>query len=401
MKKNTILISLFCFGIFISTNNAQTGNTCAESDVLSVGAPSVCANTMVIIDGTITDSGVADPGCADYTGSDFWYQLTMPASGGVQLLTSASDNSINDTGIAAYSGADCNNLILISCNDDISGTNTYSRMNVAHTPGEKLYVRVWEWGGSTGSGSFNICATEITPPPVATNDDCITAETLTLGATCAVVIGSNNATNSEDIDPTIPGTGCGSYQGRDVWYKVVVPASGKVIVETSEDDLTISDGGMAIYSGTCDPNGLTILNCDDGSNFNTIYDFERIEFSDRTEGEELFIRVWAFNNDELGTFEICAIDPEPLNISSAIISDFKMYPNPIVKNGILNVKFNNSNNSDIYIHIYNIEGRQVFSKSTVALDGTLIMNINLPASGIYFVKMISNELTMTKKLLVR
>ena len=70
-------------------------------------------------------------------------------------------------------------------------------------------------------------------------------------ATCVAIIGSNNATNSEDLDPTIPGTGCAAYGGRDVWYKVIVPASGKVIVETSEDDLSISDGGMAIYSGSC------------------------------------------------------------------------------------------------------------------------------------------------------
>ena len=400
MKKTTILILLFCFGIFISISNAQTGNTCAESIALAVGAPSVCSNTVVTIDGTITDSGIADPGCADYAGSDFWFQITMPASGGVQLLTSASDNSIEDTGIAVYSGTDCNNLVLISCNDDISGTNTFSRMNVAHTPGQTLYIRVWEWGGSTGSGSFNICATEITPPPVAANDDCITAETLSLGATCIAVIGSNNATNSEDLDPTIPGTGCAAYGGRDVWYKVVVPASGQIILETSEDDLSISDGGMAIYSGSCDSNGLTLVDCDDSSNSNTIYDFERIELTNRTEGEQLFIRVWAFDNAELGTFEICAIDPEPLSISNATISDFKMYPNPIVNSGTLNMKLNNLFNSDINILIYNIEGRQVFTKSTNALDGNLSMNINLPASGVYFVKVIAKELIITKKLVV-
>ena len=130
MKKTTILIPLFCFGIFSSISNAQTGNTCAESITLAVGAPSVCTNTVVTIDGTITDSGIADPGCADYAGSDLWFQLTMPSTGGVQLLTSTSDNSIEDTVIAAYSGADCDNLIFMSCNDDISFNSTFSKLNV-------------------------------------------------------------------------------------------------------------------------------------------------------------------------------------------------------------------------------------------------------------------------------
>ena len=77
-----------------------------------------------------------------------------------------------------------------------------------------------------------------------------------------------------------------------------------------------------------------------------------------------------------------------------------MYPNPIYNNGRLHIKINNLFNSDIDIHIYNIEGRQVFTNSTNALDETLRLNINLPASGVYFVKLIAKELIITKKLVV-
>ena len=110
--------------------------------------------------------------------------------------------------------------------------------------------------------------------------------------------------------------------------------------------------------------------------FNTIYDFERIELSNRTEGEELFVRVWAWSNDEFGTFEICAIDPEPLSISNAVISDFKMYPNPTN-----NFCFIDCEKPIKSITLFDFEGRLITTIEEQTID---LRNYK---SGIYFISL--------------
>ena len=163
------------FGMYTYAQPAN--NSCSGAQQLAIGLIGTCSNTLVTFDGTETDSGETDPGCASYQGADLWYEFLMPASGAIRLETT-STGSITDTGMAIYSGIDCNNLSLIACSDDILTSNTtfFSRIEVAQASGTPIYVRVWEYGVTASSGSFNICATEITPPSVATNDDCSSAE---------------------------------------------------------------------------------------------------------------------------------------------------------------------------------------------------------------------------------
>ncbi|HRN99427.1 MAG TPA: T9SS type A sorting domain-containing protein, partial [Flavobacterium sp.] len=50
-----------------------------------------------------------------------------------------------DSGLAVYAGA-CGNLTLVSCDDDGADTGNYSRITLTgRTPGEVVYVRVWEY----------------------------------------------------------------------------------------------------------------------------------------------------------------------------------------------------------------------------------------------------------------
>ena len=91
------------------------------------------------------------------------------------------------------------------------------------------------------------------------NDDPCSATPLTVGATCSFTQYTNvNATATVGV--TAPG--CANYQGADVWFSAVVPASGSIIFDSNTGVMT--DGGMAVYSGAC--NALTLLGCnDDGS----------------------------------------------------------------------------------------------------------------------------------------
>jgi Secretion system C-terminal sorting domain len=311
MKRLLLVFSLPLFFLTHLQTYAQAVNDiCSGAITLTVGT--TCTNTLVVKDGSVFNSSVPNPGCATYVGADLWYKLVMPTTGAVRIETDVSDGSITDGGMAVYIGADCNNLTLLECNNDgnINSIERFERITVQLPAGTTIYIRVWERNG-VGAGSFNLCAFEFTIPPDATNDDCIDAIELTVATTCTPIVGTNyGATPSEVADATIPDPGCASYAGDDVWFKLTVPASGNLEVQTYEDDLFITDGGLAVYSGTCNPNGLTLLACnDEGGNISTTTPgFERIQLLDQTPGETLFVRFWSYNNNELGTFNICATE---------------------------------------------------------------------------------------------
>jgi hypothetical protein len=135
------------------------------------------------------------------------------------------------------------------------------------------------------------------------NDDCPAAVQLTVGSVFAdnAVTGTNvSATNSNP-----PAPGCASLLGGDVWYKVTVPISGSVTLETGFVSLSpISDTGMAVYSGTCGL--LTLVQCDDDSSANG--NFSLVSLTGRTPGEVLYVNVWEYANDAFGQFQVSAYD---------------------------------------------------------------------------------------------
>ncbi|MFH1319394.1 MAG: hypothetical protein ABII90_01915 [Bacteroidota bacterium] len=133
------------------------------------------------------------------------------------------------------------------------------------------------------------------------NDDPCNAEPLTVGASCTFSSYSNaNATDSGEPDPL-----CASYAGGDVWFSVTVPASGNLIFDSNTG--VVTDGGMAIYSGTC--NSLTLIECDDDDSPNGL--MPMISGTGLTPGATIWIRFWEYGNDNTGTFDICVYDIGP------------------------------------------------------------------------------------------
>ncbi len=399
MKKITFLSITFLLLAYSQMYAQPVNNICSGAITLTVGA--TCNNSLVTIDGTVTDSGVPDPECsATYNGGDLWYKLVMPASGGVRVETDTDNGSITDGGMAIYTGADCNSLILYSCDDDgnTDSADYFERISVALPSGTTIYIRVWEYGG-TGPGTFNICAYEFTPPPPATNDNCIYAIELSIGVACTPIIGTNSgATNSDIIDTTIPDPNCASYLGGDIWFKLTVPPSGDLEIETYEDDNSITDGGMAVYSGACDPNGLVLIECDDDGGNITNEAFERIELLGQTPGETLYVRIWAYYNSELGKFNICAVDLNPLSIQNIETNKFIIYPNPA--NNVVNIKFNNALRGKLTISIYNIQGKRVFNTEAYSVNNKIQFNVSTLSNGMYFVKLKNEQKETVQKLII-
>jgi len=134
---------------------------------------------------------VGDPSCANYVNNDVWFSVTVPVTGMVIIDTQAGD--VINSGIAVYEG-DCSILNEISCDDNSSTNPLMSSLTISgRTPGEVLYIRLWENGGGA-SGNFGIC---VTTPPI-----CDAPVTQATGFTIGVV-------NSNSISASFTGSASG------------------------------------------------------------------------------------------------------------------------------------------------------------------------------------------------
>ena len=140
------------------------------------------------------------------------------------------------------------------------------------------------------------------------NDNPCNAIALPVSATCSFTQYTNvNATAT----PGVPAPGCANYQGADVWFSAVVPASGTIHFDTDIGGIT--DGGMAVYSGAC--SALTLIGCNDDGSANGL--MPALTQTGLTPGSTIFIRVWGRGNNNTGTFSICAQSGPSCSGSSA------------------------------------------------------------------------------------
>lgn len=224
-------------------------------------------------------------------------------------------------------------------------------------------------------------------PPA--NDLCANAIALTPGAliTSNPVTGTNlGATrNSADPLPTCDASGFDTA-GKDVWYSVVVPASGSLTVETGTvAGTTMTDSGVQVYSGTCGAITSVLCNADDGEG-----NFSKVEMTGLTAGQTLLVRVWGYNGTS-GDFLISAYDASLSNASFDLAS-FKAYPNPV--KDVLNISYS-ENMTDATV--FNLLGQQVLHKKLNATNSQIDMS-NL-SRGTYLVKVNVDGMVKTIKVI--
>jgi len=107
--------------------------------------------------GTTTD-GPVHPECQfdGQTYHDIWYNYNASCSG---TLTVSTCNQANyDTDLVVYNGCDCNNLVLLGCNDDDPACAGFSsRVIVPVSQGNCYKIRVGGWNpGDQGSGTLSV-----------------------------------------------------------------------------------------------------------------------------------------------------------------------------------------------------------------------------------------------------
>lgn len=286
-----IVIVLFC-------NNIHA-TTCANA----INIPSVPVANQALVCGAGNDlsSTTVAAACGGATnsykgGNEALYTFTPSSSGNYDI----SISGLTWTAIFVYAGCPTSGG---TCVNSIGTSATSKSITVSLTAGTQYFIwfDTWPTPDSPCPGTFSIAAAA--PPP--SNDECVGAIALSVGTSCTFTQYTTTAASGSVGPPAPPAPGCASYSGGDVWFSVVVPAGGRVIIDSNTG--VVTDGGMAIYSGSC--GALTLIECDDDDSANGLMPF--IDRSGLTPGSTIYIRFWEYGNDNPGTFSICVSTPAP------------------------------------------------------------------------------------------
>ncbi len=286
--KKIILILLTITGCLVAQPSNDTpcnaislsvGTTCSFSTYTNAGA---------------TDSGIPDPGCANYLGGDVWFSVTVPASG--SLIFDTQSGVVTDGGMAIYSGTNCSSLSLIACNDD-GGTGLMPRISQSGlTPGSTIWIRFWEYGNNN-NGTFGICVYDgacSTP----SNDDCSGAIPVTVsanGSGCPSPVSGTIECATQSSQST---TACGGTEDDDVWFSFTAPANGSVNINLTNVSGSTTDLYHSVWQGTCPSLTLVTGSCSDPNTSS---------LSGLTPGQTYYLRVysWTSTSGQNTTFDVC------------------------------------------------------------------------------------------------
>ena len=305
------------------------------------------------------------------------------------------------TGIATLLSDCANNQFFVKVNVTALGSGTPSISNGTTTwPIASIGdVQVGPFASGTSSnalvilhGTDSACDLPLgtftySCPP--SNDECSGAIVLNTGGTFSASA-QNGTIMAAATTAGITST-CLTDFAADVWYSVVVPASGSITLETQAAATnSMTDSVIVAFSGTC--GALTEVGCnDDDGNGN----MSLLSLTGQTAGATLYVGVWKYATAAPTTtnsgFQIAAYDAS-LSTNLFNSDTFSYYPNP-VKN-TLNLSYS-ENISDV--SVYNLLGQQIIAKAINANQSQIDMS-NL-ASGAYMVKVTANSQIKTIKVI--
>jgi gliding motility-associated-like protein len=251
-------------------------------------------------DGSFASQTITAGTCGGTANDDVWYKFTATAASHTIYVNSSTDY---DPVVQLYSNCSATPTPFPSaagsCDDarfpqNGSGSKTYSGLAVGTT----YYYRVYD-SGSTTPSTMTFTTNVTLPPTAPSNDDPCKAIYITAATSCNYTTYTNDAATGS---VGAPAPGCGTYSGGDVWFKTKVPFSGELTIDTKE--LTIIDGGMAIYSGKC--GALSLITCDDDGGTGTM---PKIHKQGLNPGDTIWIRIWENGNNNNGTFGLCITKP--------------------------------------------------------------------------------------------
>ncbi len=226
--------------VFTTVPPPPANDECAGAVELTVSPTAECSNPVAGYTLGATDSGVPTGTCYGNPDDDVWYKFTATASTHLISLTnivSTGSSSSTDTYFQILSGA-CGNLSDVLCSDpEMALVNGL-------TPGDTYYIRVYSYGGTGRSQSFNICVGTLPPPPV--NDACSGALAATVFPYSYTQADANGTTNNDGFIEV-----CSGGMNDGTWFTFT--GDGDTYnISVSMPAGSSFDPELGVYSGSCD-----------------------------------------------------------------------------------------------------------------------------------------------------
>jgi len=264
-----------CSGaLLLSLSDPQLGQTCSSTRRVEwTGA----------LNSTVTDE------CIPASGGDVWFYAIAPESGSMRIRTLGEGST--QTGIAAYDR--CNgNLLACAEQNQSSGTELHLQ---ALKPQDTIWLRVYPLVPQPGE--VRLCAT--IPAAPAPNDFCQQAQPLSVHSTteCTAMPPIGNII----VSSSGTATNCEGEAVEALWYQVVVPSGGRLVVK-AETAAGILSPGLAAYR-SCDGERLACYDPDSEQ--------ASLSIQGLPPGDTLYLAVWDFFRFQFGSVSLCAHLPFP------------------------------------------------------------------------------------------
>jgi len=337
--------------ITINAGDSLTGDTTYATNVENL---TPCDGGTV---GTTCSGGDAtlNDGTIDF-GAGVWYVYSSAGNESVSIEVTDFDLELQ-----VFSGM-CGSLVCVAGDDDSSLAGSGSFVCFDSTVATDYYIYVD--GHASNSGTFTLSLN--TNPLAPANDECSTAEALTLDVE---ITGDNTGATDSGV------TGdCFTGAVADLWYSFVAPASGEVTITTSAAQYGVYTDCAGTLVGACNTSVV----------------------GDLTNGTTYYVRVsddGTARAQAPGAFTLMV--SESTSLSTAEFNSeslFAYYPNPVNDNLTLKAQKEISN-----VSVYNMLGQEVYRNAPNSVDN--LVNMSDLQSGAYFVKVTIDNVTETIKVI--
>jgi len=295
--------NLFCFFFILTASLSGQAQTDDCSSAVSITPNLTTCSYQAGSSSGATQSLVSCSGGGN-ADDDVWYQFVANSN---NMTITVDPTAGYDAVIELFSGT-CGSLTSIQCEDINAANGDEILVASGLTNGFTYFIRVYHYAAGSGTSTFNICVTGLAP---ANNDSpCLAYPLPAVTPSCNFEIYTNlGATDSGEGLPSACGGSApfdGGYLGGDVWFSVVVPASGELDIHTLGVDF--ADAAMGLYAGSC--GALSLIECDDDGDPGDGILMPHIYYTGLTPGATLLIRFWEYDNNSFGQFGICVSTPD-------------------------------------------------------------------------------------------
>ncbi|OBX25090.1 putative secreted protein (Por secretion system target) [Gelidibacter algens] len=328
---------------------AQPANDdCANAQVLSI------SNSIITVPFDINTAVISNQLICNSTSNyaDVWYKFTMPYNGNVNI---DSGNGINN--FALYDACGGNEILCINLRGLLPNLTTNSVYLL------RLF-RTASNASDPANQSFTIQGFQ-----EVTNDDCSTAQTITVSTNSTTVnfeIGGAHINNEVGCEGSTPKT------HADVWYDFTMPINGDIKISSgfSINNFALYDACNGLQIGCSITNGL---------------------FQNLTSGSTYKLRMYRLSSNAyyplFKSFNI-SVD-SALGISDKSQNDIKIYPNPAIETINISSAFPYEK-----IEMYDILGHQIKT-----VYNTNEINVSKLSEGVYILKIYTPKGFVSKQMI--